>query len=356
MTGGGSSVISELLAVPGSSATLLDAQVPYDAKALSRLLGGKPESACSSLTARQLAMGAFEHGVAMAGNSDQLAGLGITAALATDRGRRGRDRCHLALQTKSTTLDLTVPLDKSASRAEQEAICKQAAFILISRAAGLDSQLPDDWPIREFMASPKQQELLQAKLTYYSQDSAPSGIKAIFPGSFNPYHDGHAKMLTAARAILNRKVFCEISIKNVDKPSLDFMEMHRRKRQFNKRLYRKISLVFSNAPTFRQKSSLFPQAVFVVGLDTIVRVDDPAYYAGQVGKDESLQQIADQGCRFLVFGRLHEGRFQTLDDISLSPALASLCQGVPEASFRVDISSSQIRANRLSRAQQDQAE
>ena len=43
LTGGGSPLLSDLLSVPGASNTVLEAAVPYAAKALSDLLGTTPE-------------------------------------------------------------------------------------------------------------------------------------------------------------------------------------------------------------------------------------------------------------------------------------------------------------------------
>ena len=59
VTGGGSLVLSDLLQVPGASATLLEARIPYAQASLASLLGAPPEHACSPETARDLAMCAF---------------------------------------------------------------------------------------------------------------------------------------------------------------------------------------------------------------------------------------------------------------------------------------------------------
>ena len=55
ITGGGSGAIGELLRVPGGSRLLIEAQVPYDALALSTFLGFEPAQACSAETAIALA-------------------------------------------------------------------------------------------------------------------------------------------------------------------------------------------------------------------------------------------------------------------------------------------------------------
>ncbi len=55
ITGGGSGAIGELLRVPGGSRLLIEAQVPYDAAALTAFLGFTPEQACSADTAIAMA-------------------------------------------------------------------------------------------------------------------------------------------------------------------------------------------------------------------------------------------------------------------------------------------------------------
>ena len=60
ITGGGSGVIGALLEVPGASATVLEAVVPYSQRALEDCLSGTVDQACSESTARALAMASFD--------------------------------------------------------------------------------------------------------------------------------------------------------------------------------------------------------------------------------------------------------------------------------------------------------
>src|SRR5579872_6443081 len=60
VTGGGASAVSELLAVPGGSRTLLEAVVPYSAAALTDWLRRRPEHFCVEETALAMAAMAYE--------------------------------------------------------------------------------------------------------------------------------------------------------------------------------------------------------------------------------------------------------------------------------------------------------
>ncbi len=362
VTGGGSLAVSDLLSQPGASRTVLEAIVPYASSALIDWLGGAPDHFCSSDTARAMAMAGFRRAQRLSGSSTEntappaLFGLGCTASLASDRPKRGPHRVHLAVQTADATLTHSLTLEKGARpRAEEERLVADLALNLLAELCGapplalvlrsgeqieeLRSNAPLAWQrllggdvaaIGRADASSAWQELEQTR--------ANSPARLLFPGAFHPLHDGHRQMAEVAAAELGRPVEFEISIENVDKPPLDFSEQARRAEQFAG-----APLWFTRAPTFREKSRLFPGATFVVGADTVERIGEPRYYGSEAARDAALRDLAAAGARFLVFGRLVEGRFLGLDGLELPPALRRLCQGIPAERFRQDISSTELR-------------
>ena len=65
-------------------------------------------------------------------------------------------------------------------------------------------------------------------------------------------------------------------------------------------------------PASRIRPNFFPGRTFVVGADTILRVGNVRYYGDSEGaRDAAVARLAEQDVRFLVFGRLLEGRFET---------------------------------------------
>jgi len=106
----------------------------------------------------------------------------------------------------------------------------------------------------------------------------------------------------------------------------------------------------TRAPTFVKKAQLFPGATFVVGADTVERVGQVRYYGHEAAMQQAIESIAAGGCRFLVFGRVIDGAFQTLEELRLPPRLAALCQGVPAEAFREDISSTELRKSQTAPA------
>ena len=80
----------------------------------------------------------------------------------------------------------------------------------------------------------------------------------------------------------------------------------------------------------------------MVGIDTWYRLLDPKYYHHDTKiMDECLDKIRENGCSFLVLGRFVNGKYHTLPSDAKTHGLAV---GLSEEEFRVDISSTQLRA------------
>ena len=328
LTGGGAGLLSELLAEAGASRTLIEARVPYAEGSLEALLGGHPDQACSASTARALAMAAFQR--ALRFDARPAFGFGLTASLATDRPKRGACRAHLAVQTLGHTSQSRLPL--SGERAAQEANLVDFAWQTLLGALGLASSQQASL---DQVAAPVE---WQALIAGERRSIPPSGAtQLILPGSFNPLHAGHERMMAVAEARLGQAGVFELSVANVDKPLLDYIEIEQRLSQFRR------PLLLTRLPTFRDKAQEFPGATFAVGIDTLVRIADPRYYGGAAQRDAAVAALLEAGASFLVFGRLIDGTFQDLRHATLPEALRSACTGVSEERFRADLSSTELR-------------
>src|SRR5437016_10845223 len=142
ITGGGSGAVGELLRVPGGSRLLIEAQVPYDALALATFLGFAPAQACSSDTAIAMAQSARARAARLVPAGADLVGLGATAALVSDRPRRGEHRFHIAFANSvgpnSTGAHCTCVLAKGRrDRAAEEDLVARAIVLWLARACGI---------------------------------------------------------------------------------------------------------------------------------------------------------------------------------------------------------------------------
>jgi nicotinamide mononucleotide (NMN) deamidase PncC len=348
-SGGGSRAIADLLEVPGASRTLLEAVVPYSAPAMAAWLGSLPEGLCSAATGRAMAMAAFRRTLQFseAESSATLAGVACTASLASDRPKHGPHRIHIALQTVALTAAWHVQLHKDRrTRAEEERLAGRLLLNVVAEACGVAERLSLDLLEGEQVeesrtqAPPAWQDLLLGKIETVRIGPAEGSPKLLMPGAFNPLHDGHRRMMRVAQEMLGQPTTAEISILNVDKPPLDYVEIERRLAQFSPDQ----PVYLSRAATFEEKSRLFAGATFVVGVDTLRRIADPRYYGNDASARQcAIERIASEGCRFLVFGRnLGEG-FVRLGDLNLPDTLRPICQEVPPEVFREDISSTAIR-------------
>jgi nicotinamide mononucleotide (NMN) deamidase PncC len=358
--GGGSAAIPALVAIPGASAVVDEALVPSARAAVDGLLGGPQETYCSSRTARRMAMAAWERCCGYGAGKRAAVGVGCTASLVTTVPKRGEHRVVVAVQTSEETSVATLVLAKGQrSRAEEEAL---AAALLLERMASvveasiapvgrLDRHLrPEERIVVDrHVAATAWTDLLRGVpgAVRLGRDAGPPtdrgpGAEAIFAGSFDPLHDGHRAMARIGARVTGLPVAYELSIRNVDKPPLDYLETSARVNQFSD-----ARVWLTSAPTFVEKLSLFPGAPFLVGADTYVRLGNPRYYGDSAERAAAaVERISRESGGLVVFGRVCDGQFTEPSRLEAPPTLRSIARFVTEREFRDDISSTMLRRER----------
>lgn len=171
------------------------------------------------------------------------------------------------------------------------------------------------------------------------------------PGSFRPLHRAHRELLRVGHAVAggHERVACfELSVSNVEKPNLQRDEVLERVGQFNRE---GDMVVLTRRATFLGKSEVLPNATFVIGYDTAVRLFDDRFYRDATrghgsAVEDALRTIRANGCSFVVGGRhSDDGRFMTWDDFDCPKEFRGMFTAIPESDFCDTISSTQMRSS-----------
>ena len=254
VTGAGAQALAWLLAVPGASRTLLEATVPYGQRSMEELLGHEPDQYVSRETAVEMARAAYLRGLRLREDITPVVGLACTASIATDRLKRGEHRCSVAAWCESGAISYDLKLAKGErDRPGEEALVSRLVLHTLGLACGVEPELSlglkdterlemrqtDHYtPIRRLL-SRRENEGSEAGTVIVQPDGRTGENEpvhgGVLPGSFSPLHHGHEQLAKLVSEELGAPVTFELSVVNVDKPTLTEEQLRRRLRQFQGR-------------------------------------------------------------------------------------------------------------------------
>jgi len=342
-SGGGTNAISSLLQVPGASNTILESNIPYSKESMNEFLNTVPDKYCSLDTCLSMAANAYKKStkIASQSKSKNLLGISITANLSTTYEKKGDHKFFIVVQSHDYTKYLECYLEKGArTREMEEELITGCVIYLLSESCGLKCNLPkisEKIIINQINAEKSWKKLFNDQVGYISNTK--NTPELIFPGSFNPLHEGHIRMKELAEKKTGMHTTFEICARNADKPPLTFYEIKRTIDQFQN----DESWMLTSAGRFSEKAAMFPNSVFIIGADTLMRVFDEKFYKSYKDMMNHIQRFNDHNINFLVFGRKVNKKFISLDKIKVPEIIEARCTGFEEAIFRDDISSTELR-------------
>lgn len=386
ITGGASHITSWLLSVPGASATILEAGVPYDRRAFLHTVGPETSktitSFCSTTAARALAKAAYHRAVSLAPPGVRVCGVAAACSLITTKPSFRDHEAFIATHSVHRIADYHIKLKKGhRNRWQEEYVSSRLVLQALEDACAILSEQPASRPIvdslilsrqsgmslvrdvlvkGDVLVGPEVHEQIDcvegvirgdikfAEVTNGVWNREATRASLIMPGSYNPLHYGHRHLMEAARTMYPDAISAyEVSVANAAKASITSEQLISRLSQFDSN----DSVIISQAPLFLTKGRLFPNSCFVVGVDTALRIVDPKYYGGHTGMISALIGLKTMGCSFLVAGRLQQQKekredaaFQKMENVPIPVGFEDMFKEIPEGMFREDISSTEIRS------------
>jgi hypothetical protein len=359
-TGAGAGLQASLWSVPGSSAFLAGAAFPYAAHETERLLGFRPARFCDADAAVELAVAAYLRGreAAFADASPApirtpVVGLGLTASVASLEPHRGDHRVFVATLGERGATVWSARLPKGTGQA-QRSIDGQLADRLgvhaLFAAVGIDGPegpAPGAEITRRELPESELHALVYRRPVFGPGDARDKVLATekcdlvLFPGSFDPCHEGHVMTADAVERQYGRRVAYTVTADPVHKPSLRAVDLLDRVASIRLGGGRTRTIVLTERdPLFIDKARQFPGAGIALGVDALVRMLDPAW-GPKVG--EMLETFRVLGTRFYVVGRSVDGRWTTIDDLPIPERFRRLFESV---TGRHDVSSTELRGLR----------
>lgn len=337
-TGGCSRLQSTLWQIPGASAYMVGAQFPYATEATQEVLGFTPEHFVSPETAFALAHKAYYHALS-SGRPETALGVGITCSAASLKEHRGEHHAWIAVVTSNIETSLHLMYGKAAgeqARLEDDFHIEVAALSLILNVcAKTRVQDPADLEASRKVWFDHPIHTVFARHDIKHADTAGKDVLFV-PGAFNPVHEGHKNLVSAAAQASRLLPILSITANPPHKSHLTVPEMIAKVRHLRNHV-----VYFNQDPLFIDQARRFPGCSFAIGADALDRMLDPKWCP----VSPMLAEFNKLGTRFYVGPRLIGNAYVSAEDVLRKYDVDNNDRGLFQSVEvpRLDISSTQLR-------------
>jgi hypothetical protein len=304
-TGAGAGLQKMIWDTPGISSILVEANFPYAMDASDSFLGFKPEKYCEDGMAIAMAMQCYYRAYQSGGA--KAIGLGLCASVSSNREHRGGHRVHAAWFSDHGCKVFSIVLPKASDGNPRvndghaaDSLGLQALFSAVGHLAdmgGLPEVLEKDGMdlAREIFFTRPYFTATGKRLT---QEEA--NVEAIFPGAFNPPHEGHLGMAHVFRKLSGLTPTFHMTAETPHKPPLTLADMLQRAK-----LLEGHNRMFTTGDAlYLEKATDFPGTPMIIGSDALQRMLDPKWGIDPVELGRTFSRL---GTRFYVTERAMSG-------------------------------------------------
>lgn len=354
--GGGQSFFHQFMQYGGSSKTIIGGNIPYAKEAFDEFVEKPVDKYVSDKTALLLATQSFKKARTYRSDIDlnQLIGIGVTCSLATNNERAGRqNKAIIGFHSYNYSISVEIQFNQHDREQQEDLITSLIINMLLDIKS--NCHVRQDWSIKSIpgLNDVVKQDIHDSNKRGYQNELCTIIIRymsmsyfkvdqlklthsylndlVVYPGSWNPLHEGHLDIINTTKQIVQVPVYLELSVDNADKGMLSYFEVFARHD-------RAINMIVTHAPTFVDKVNFFAKEgqrlIFVVGADTWLRIQDPKY-AGDI--DELYEIFKLNNVNFLVFARngIEIKTNTKMDELLIESDIAW--------NFNKDISSTELR-------------
>ena len=364
-----------LWAEPGASENLLGDRWTYAQQQTDELLGRKPPGGKYSRQSSAMAMAAAAYSnarrVAIERGLGQrpVMGVAMTAAVTTDRARRGENSCRIAIRTDAGFSLVDVVLGKASDRGqsretrrvEEGLLCDLLTLMTMLSVMGCPHPVLDlGWGLSspqlrvesglmslepaviegtplDGLEDPFYKVLMPDQTLRPLAELDPSAF-VLLPGSFNPLHFGHEQIAAMAREQTGRDVVFQLTAHHPAKGTIPTAELKWRASQLQ---FRWPVVIFNEEGLYAEKAQRVPGMTMLIGVDVVYGLQDLRYYGNNKAlRRQTFETLDRLETTFLVAGRSVEGYYETLGDVPVPGNFGHLFRPL---GGRVDISSSELR-------------